>query len=228
MSLPRHAAILLVTSSLLLACGSEPASGNPGDPKSSVSSGEPASDGAARSRDGADEGATPAPTPSGPACADIGWCSRYVARGEKPTVAPAFAGGNIAAGTYRLEEGKREALALVFGDGVVVSVSGDGTNMRGTFTTAGNRISVTWTTNCSAEGESPRTDGLKDEYTYHATPSELHLAWLQPDGSVGSLHQRFERRAPAALCEESATFTCAPNTLCGCVVTVGKALPTCE
>jgi hypothetical protein len=162
-------------------------------------------------------------------CAAFGWCTTWSnnAAASKPVEnPPALDGGTIADGMYRLSRGDSSPLVLYFQGGAVLKVGDSASNDLGRYTIDGSRITLTYETSCSVDGNQSYP-GTPEKYAFKATPAGLYTAWIESSGLQQKEIDLWEKIDDADLCTETTSFGCHVDN-CGCAATKGGPLKTCS
>ncbi|MCP3098839.1 hypothetical protein LZ198_08115 [Myxococcus sp. K15C18031901] len=154
-------------------------------------------------------------------CHAVGWCTNWTPDDTEVTNAPAFSGGTLKDGLYRLEQGVDLAYAeamYVQGNNILF-LDSIWSNYQGTWKVTNGKLEVYRAATCDDYSAGPLDHPYTETYSFVVRGDDL---FTQNDEDSPKFTKRWKR--VANLCDESASFKCRGGGVCSCVSTTNKPL----
>ncbi|TSC32338.1 hypothetical protein [Corallococcus sp. Z5C101001] len=149
-------------------------------------------------------------------CISMGWCTTWTADSNPVTDAPAFNGGTLRDGIYRLEQGRGTDEAMIIQGSSVLFVGDFWDNTLGTWKISNGRIAIQIGSYCDLFSSGNMS--LTYDLAFAVRGDELFTQ------SVKLLDTPILRwRRVSYLCQESTSFKCR-DSKCTCMTTTNKPL----
>lgn len=148
----------------------------------------------------------------GLACDAVGLCTTSEPAGPDPANPPAFTGGVIPDGLFRIEEGRSlldaPDIGFLFQGSSFLAIGAMWSNSLGTWSTSGSTLSLTYKTTCDSNGPGASSQD-PSSYEFVLQGSDLYLR--DSSANVSRLHVV----DPGGVCADDGAFGC-HVTNCSC------------